>query len=381
MAPDAAGFLRPVQSAALDPAQEAALTQICPGLGQTVVAGGRPDHPLWGPFLAMSKGHAADPALRHAGASGGGLSAMALWLLDSGTVDAVLVTEADPDNPLGNRTTLVRDRAGVLAAAGSRYAPASPLAGLRARLIPGARHALVGKPCDVAAFRALAAQDPALAQAVPVVLSFFCAGTPSLTGARRVVERMGADPAAVRAFRYRGMGWPGLASATLADGTVRQMSYAESWGKVLSAHVQHRCRICADGTGTAADLVFADAWEADADGYPLFEEAEGESLIVARTALGADLLAGARAAGRLVAGPFDPAGLAAIQPGQRSRRQGLLGRLAALWLLGRPVPRYRGLGLRAAARQGGPRVVWRNFLGMARRALRRRRPAAPRPQD
>ena len=372
MQADDRGFLRPRQTGALTAAEEALLARLCPGLHQRVDAAGRKRHPLWGPWLEMLTGHATDPDLRHAGASGGGLSAVALHLLDSGRVDRVIQTAADPDQPLGNATVVSTGRAEVLAAAGSRYAPAAPLDGLRDRLTPGRRHAFVGKPCDVAALRELMAGDPALAAAIPVVLSFFCAGTPSLAGGRELLGRMGARPEELRAFRYRGMGWPGRATARLADDSERSMSYHDSWGGVLSRHVQHRCRICADGTGVAADLVFADAWEADAQGYPLFEEAAGRSLIVVRTPRGAEVLAAARAAGRITTQPFAVEGLAAIQPGQRNRRVGLAARLLALRLILRPVPRYDGLENWAAARLGGPRRFVRNVLGMLRRGLLRR---------
>lgn len=368
------GQLRPRQHAALTEAEDVALSRVCPGLGQSVVAGDRTDDPLWGPWLQMCTGHATDPALRHAGASGGGLSALALFLIETGHVDGVIQTAAAPDLPVGNVTVLSVDRGGVLEAAGSRYAPASPLAGLEVRTEPGKRYAFIGKPCDVAALRALVQDRPALAARFPVMLSFFCAGTPSLTGAEAVLAALGADKGQVTGFRYRGNGWPGQATATLADGSTRSMSYHDSWGQILSKHVQHRCRICADGTGTAADLVCADAWEADARGYPVFAEAPGTSLIVARTALGVDLLAQAVAAGRIETTDFEVSSLTAIQPGQRDRRRGLLGRLLALRLLGFPVPAYRGLGLRAAARQGGAKVTLRNFLGMLRRARRKARP-------
>jgi coenzyme F420 hydrogenase subunit beta len=159
--------------------------------------------------------------------------------------------------------------------------------------------------------------------------------------------------------------------AVLADGTERSMSYHESWGGVLSRHVQHRCKICADGTGVAADIVCADAWDTDAEGYPQFEDRPGVSLVMARTDLGARLLEGAVAARRIVTEPYDIAGLAHIQPGQRDRRRALIARLAALWVLRRPVPRYRGLRLAAAARQNSlGRLVW-NFIGTLRRALQR----------
>lgn len=367
------GFPRPRQLAPLSADQEAAIAAACPGLGQKVAPAGRRDDVLWGPWIEAVTGWAADPDLRHAGASGGGLSALLLHLLHSERVDAVVQIAADPARPHGNVTVISTDRAGILAAAGSRYAPSSPLARLADWLADGRRFAVVGKPCDVAALRALAERDAAVARAFPVILAFFCAGVPSHAGGRAVLAALGLAPDEIAAFRFRGNGWPGRATAVLKDGTERSMSYPDSWGGILSHHVQHRCKICADGTGTAADLVCADAWEADAKGYPRFDEAPGTSLILARTALGAEILAEARAAGRIETRPFDMDHLAAIQPGQRERRRAVLARLAGLWLLGRPIPRYEGLHLRAAARQAPFSKRLRNFLGMIRRTLRPRR--------
>ncbi|MFN4128287.1 MAG: hypothetical protein ACK4GC_00485, partial [Paracoccaceae bacterium] len=81
MATVAPGYLRPRQTAPLTPAQDALIAVVCPGLGQTVVAAGRADPVLWGPYVSMQTGWATDPALRHAGASGGGLSTMLVHLL------------------------------------------------------------------------------------------------------------------------------------------------------------------------------------------------------------------------------------------------------------------------------------------------------------
>lgn len=368
------GFLRPRQTAPLTPAEDAAIARACPALGQTVEAAGRPDPVLWGPYVTMETGWATDPAVRFAGSSGGALSMILLHLLEEGIVDAVVQTTADADLPIGNATVVTRGREGVIAAAGSRYAPSAPLSDLPAQVASGRRHAFVGKPCDCVALRAMRESDPAVAAAFPVILSFFCAGVPSHAGGRAVLEAMGAPFEETERFRFRGNGWPGRATATLRDGSERSMSYHDSWGRILSKHVQHRCKICPDGTGAAADIVCADAWESDERGYPTFEEAEGVSLIVARTDLGRALVEGARAAGRIETRPFDVEALAGIQPGQRERKRALLARLSALRLVGRPVPRYRGLQLAAAARQNPVARNARNFLGMLRRSFRRARP-------
>lgn len=365
------GYLRPHQTAPLTAAEDALVATVCPGLGQSVTADGRADPILWGPFVTMQTGWATDPVIRFAGSSGGALSMLLVHLLEAGTVDAVVQTAAAPNLSIGNTTVITADIAGITAAAGSRYAPSAPLADVRAQAASGRRFAFVGKPCDAAALRAICGQDTAIAAAFPVILSFFCAGVPSHAGGRAVLAALGTDLDATASFRFRGNGWPGLATATGHDGAERSMSYHDSWGKILSKHVQHRCKICADGTGVAADIVCADAWESDAKGYPLFSEAPGVSLIVARTALGAELIDAARAAGRIETQPFDITTLAAIQPGQRERRRALFARLAALRLVGRPVPRYRGLQIAAAARQNPVSRNIKNFLGTLRRALRR----------
>lgn len=366
------GFLRPEQTGELSVEQDRMIVDICPGLGQTVEAGDRVDDVLWGPFLQMRTGWACDPDLRHAGASGGGLSAILAHLLAEGVVDAVVQTAADPAMPIGNATVVTVDDTEILAAAGSRYAASAPLCGLSENLLDGRRFAFVGKPCDVAALRALIHVRPEVGNVFPVILSFFCAGVPSHAGVREVLRSLDTKEQETVSFRYRGNGWPGRATAVLADGTQRSMSYHESWGGILSKHVQHRCKICADGTGVAADIVCADAWESDNRGYPVFSEAPGISLIVARTRLGERLVAAAETAGRIETAAFDPSRLAAIQPGQRERRRALLARLVGLLITGKGVPRYAGLHLLAAARQNTLRRNLTNFAGMVRRVIRGR---------
>ena len=162
-----------------------------------------------------------------------------------------------------NKTVVTTKAASLAAAAGSRYAPSAPLEDLAAYLADhratGRRFAVLGKPCDAAALRALVQEDAEAAAAFPVILSFFCAGVPSHTGGRAVLAALGTKEAEVASFRYRGNGWPGRATALLHEGSARSMSYHDSWGGILSDHVQHRCKICADGTGVAADIACADA--------------------------------------------------------------------------------------------------------------------------
>lgn len=320
---------------------------VCPG--RTVAgqhAPGAVRHPMLGPVLGSWAAWAADEELRFAGSSGGALSALAAWMLESGRVDEVVTARADASDPIRTITTRLVDHHEVLATAGSRYAPVGNAA--HASLDP--RAAFVGKPCEASAVRALAA---AQGRPAPVLLSFFCAGTPSQHATEALLDGLGvAGP--VRDLWYRGHGWPGHFTVTDQAGAEHRVDYDRSWGDTLGPTIQWRCKICPDGVGESADVVAADFWRADDRGYPLFEEADGVSALIARTDAGVRLVTDAIAAGVITTQPLDPDDLARVQPFQVQRRATLWGRLLGARLAGVPVPRYVDFGLvRLAA--GRPR--------------------------
>lgn len=361
------GFLRPV------PKEDRASVDIpvgCPGLSLSAPRDARYHDPVWGPLVGAFTGHTIDPELRHKSASGGALSAMLVSVLDHHCVDAIVQTARHPTHPMQNTTVISKTRDDVLQASGSRYAPSSPLDCLPKLLGDGNRYAFVGKPCDVAALWAMREADARIRESFPILVSFFCAGVPSLKGADEVVTQMGSAPQDVAFFDYRGPGWPGQAKARLTDGRTGRMSYARSWGGILSKHVQHRCKICADGSGVFADIAFADVWAADASGYPIFEERPGQSLILCRTLLGKDLLRDA--AGHITSTKYNLEALAQIQPGQVRRRRAALARLIGLRLMGQPIPKFRGMGLWRMALANSWRDNLKNCLGMMRRTWRKR---------
>lgn len=366
---DPRGWWRPEAVADARPGTDALLAAACPGarVSPWDRAGGSRVDPLWGPIIRVMTAHATDPEVRHRASSGGALSALAIHLLATGAVDRVLHVGMDPAAPLLTAIRRSAGRADVIAGAGSRYAPAAPLAGLAAELQRPGRILFIGKPCDAGALRQLIAARPELGARIPFILSFFCAGTPSQDGTTRLVERMGLVPAEVVQFRYRGDGWPGFATAITGDGRTARLSYAESWGEVLSKEMQLRCKICADAVGGVADVAAADAWYGGESGYPAFDEADGRSLLISRTAAGDALVAEAEAAGVLSTAPLEVGEIERMQPSQARRRREVAARVAALKLAGRPVPAMDGLALAEAAAQAPLRQRLRATLGLIKR--------------
>ena len=373
---DTHGWWRPVPRGAARQETDALLAKTCPGARLSPWEGGDPDRAidtLWGPWKRVMTANAADPEVRHLASSGGALSALAIHLLQTRRVDRVLHVSMEPGSPLLTAIHRSFDRADVLVGAGSRYAPAAPLAEIGAELERGGRILFIGKPCDAGAVRELTRADPVAAERIPYILSFFCAGTPSQRGTDRILDRLGVAKDEVEHFRYRGDGWPGYATATRRDGSTERISYEKSWGGILSKEVQFRCKICADGIGGAADVAAADAWYGGETGYPSFDEADGRSLMISRTTRGEELVREAEAAGVIRTEPLALGEIPKMQPSQARRRELVASRMMAMRLALRTPPETDGLLVAEASRRAGLFDNLKSLAGTFRRIIQPRK--------
>jgi coenzyme F420 hydrogenase subunit beta len=364
---NAAGYLRPVLHAPLSETMSRELARACPAsyLGHNATEAAATKHDLWGPLLSTRTAHSSDAEIWKQGSSGGVLSALSWYLLAQGKVTGVVQIAVSTDDPLTNQVQISRSRQDIIRAAGSRYAPAAPLNRLSEWIsATEERLAFVGKPCDVAALRQYLRDKPELQARFPYLLSFMCAGVPSIKGTHEVLSTMGAKAGELASFRYRGDGWPGMARAVQRDGQAFEMDYNSSWGKILGKYLQFRCKICPDGTGEFADIVCADAWYGE-NGYPDFAERDGRSLLLTRTAAGEALVLEAIAAGAIQASDLPVADIARMQPYQVTRKQMVLGRTIATKLGLGVAPRYHRLGLLKASMKVSPvkwlRQAWGTF--------------------
>lgn len=364
---ESSGYLRPQQMEPLDKDEDDAIQAVCPGISLKRPVSNTQNHLIWGPYETARLGWSTDPKLRFHGSSGGALSAIANYLIESGTVEFVLNIGVSDERPLDNDVKISRTTEDIFKTAGSRYSPSAPLTDLSNYLDGDARFAIIAKPCDIAAVRKLAKLDPRVDKMIPVLLSFFCAGIPSRLGTLEILKALGVDEENITQFKYRGDGWPGKSTAVTKSGKTKSMSYSDSWGGILSKHIQFRCKICPDGSGAFADIVCADAWHSDEKGYPIFEDVEGRSLVMARTRAGEAIVTAASEQNFIDVSDFDLKELTAMQPGQFRRSQALLARLLAFPFRARTIPSYRGFHMIQNARKAGLWNNVRNFLGTLRR--------------
>ena len=370
---DAAGFSRPVIDAAIDQEDERKIAASCPAVTLAPWGDVAHIHPYWGPYQAVLTGHATDEALRRGASSGAAISGLLIHALEAGQIEGVVQTAADPADPRRTITQVSRTAADITACFGSRYGPSSPLADIGRLLAGEGRFAFVGKPCDASALKALGRVDDRVGERFPLILSFFCAGVPSIKGTDQILADLGVASGDLADFRYRGDGWPGYATAIRHDGSIERMSYEESWGNRLSKHVQFRCKICPDAVGGSADIACADAWYGGESGYPQFEEMDGRSLIMVRSEAGAALLASALKAGDVAAEPLALDEIDLMQPSQARRKRLIASRLLALAFTLQSRPSFTGVSIGKAARRAGFGETVKSFLGLVRRVVQGRK--------
>lgn len=338
------GYERPVVVGDLDHSTVDRIYEVCPGtriegLPDRLVEGSTHIDPVWGPWRRIVRAWAADPVVRHEGSTGGVLTALAIYLLESGRVDLVLHARPSTTEPTFGERHMSFTRADVMAGVGARYGPTAPLVDVGEVLEMGLPFAFIGKPCDVAALRNLGRHDPRVDQLVRYMLTPVCGGYMPPAATTAFLGRMGVDPSEVTGLRYRGRGCPGPTRIETADGST-EAHYLDFWGEDESMWMlPWRCKVCPDGIGEAADLAAADTWPG---GSPTREESAddpGTNAVVVRTAAGLELLEAAERDGALVVErDATPEEMSDYQPHQVRKKQAVASRYLGMLDEGLIVP-------------------------------------------
>ncbi|MFH1033587.1 MAG: Coenzyme F420 hydrogenase/dehydrogenase, beta subunit C-terminal domain [Pseudomonadota bacterium] len=263
-----------------DPDQKRA--QLLAGLGRPRV------EPL-GPVASAWWGRATAPDLAGRVQYGGVVSTLMALALQEGIIGEAVLTQAGlRGGPEGVR---VRERAEVLAAAGSIYAAGGSLAALNQALAEPAEPAqpalgLVGLPCQAYAAASMAAH-PRYPQAgrIKLIVGLFCTLNLAARGLRGVLEAADVQGPVTRAD------FPPPPAGVL-EVTTRRGTTAIPLDRIRPV-VLKGCSLCPDLTAELADLSVGAA-----EGRP------GWNTILVRSDQGAELLEMARARGLLEMEPM-----------------------------------------------------------------------------
>lgn len=345
---------------------------ICPGysvntsLGNSSVNPGGGGNLLIGPTLSIWEGAASDDEIRFRASSGGLLTALSLYCLEKEGMELVMHTGANQENPWMNQTVTSRNRDELLSNVGSRYVASSPCDNVSLIEESSSPCVFIGKPCDTAAISALRKRRPKLDANLGLVLTFCCAGVPSVRGSLDLLEKLSIKKEAVNHLSYRGDGWPGGFSIIGKNGKKRKLlDYIKSW-HFLQKYRSFRCHICPDGLGELCDISCGDAWHR----YSEKVDDPGLSLAMVRTHRGEEIISKAMASGYIKLTPSSPERVIAAQ-GLVERRKVVFGRQLAMKILIVPTTKFIGFKLFKSWLQTSPIIMVKSVLGTLRRLVLR----------
>ena len=330
------------------------ITKLCPG----IVVEDEKNCSDWGNVIDVKEAWANDDNLRFKAASGGVTSALAIYLLEHRKVDAILQVGVKDGDYLYNELKVSKNRNDVLKNAQSRYAPAMTMVNIKSILDnSGDIYAFIGKPCDIAAIRNLCKVYPEYSKRFKYLISIFCAGMPSYNATIKTWKQSGYTDEP-QTLKYRGEGWPGTFKAVWKDTRKYELSYNNSWGKVLGRDLAFRCKICPDGIGLLADIATGDSWNTR-NGYPDFSESDGRNFCFIRSEKGRLLFDEAVKHGYIEKKDLDIDNIKEMQQYQYQRRHTVGWRIIVANLVSVGLIRFKGIGyMRMAMKTNFVRGVW-----------------------
>lgn len=341
-------------------------SKICPASG-SAFSETKTDK-IWGSAEAVYLGWSTDLKLRKRASSGGILTSICCYLLETHKVDAVIHICMDDNTPWRTKVCISNSISDLIERCGSRYAISAPLENILQLLEKDMTYAFIGKPCDVSALRMYLNVENQLNVKIPYMFSFFCAGIPSEKANLKLLNHLGGmAPEHCKNLQYRGNGWPGFASAIDDSGKQYIMSYEDSWGRILGRDIRHTCRFCLDGIGEMADIACGDAWYLTQDMKPDFSENDGRNVVFARSVKGNLLLKELLHTGKIHLEDYNINDLKYIQKFQYERRATMISMIMALKIFGKRTPNYKISKLLDFARYVDIKTQIRRFLGTIKR--------------
>jgi coenzyme F420 hydrogenase subunit beta len=357
MAVTSGGDERPVVCGDLDHQTVDLIYDVCPGtrvegLPTRLIEEATHQNKIWGPYREMVMAYAADPEVRFRAATGGVLTALALYLLHSGQVDFILHVKASNERPSFGERHISRLAADVITASGSRYGPTAVLSDMESLLELNKPFAFVGKPCDIAALRNLARHDNRVDALVRYWLTPVCGGFMPSKDLREFLGEQGIEFQKIHSLSYRGYGCPGPTRIEMTDGQVIEKNYLDMWEDASSWSLPFRCKICPDGIGEGADIAAADTWPGGSPTWEGQKTDKGTNAVIVRTAAGQALIKAAAAEGFLVVeDEIGPDELSDFQPHQVAKKYASWARHLGLRTSGQLAPETERLRIRELAEE------------------------------
>lgn len=324
-------------------------TKSCPGadvdfpeLSRTLFNASYDEHDLQGHTENLYIAHPADNDVRFAGASGGMVTGLLLYLLEKKEIDGALVVNFDSDQPYRTTGILATTAEEIKEAAQSKYCVTPSMEVLRELRKKKGKYAIVALPCQIHGLRKLQQADPGLGGKIGYIFGLYCNCTLKPNGHLEAIKACNIPLKDVARFGFRGAGWPGGFVVDKKDGSqvrLHTINIKNVMNVMFRLFGAERCYLCVDALAEYADLSFGDFWAFDYAGD--LAKMERCTLISQRTATGEKLMQQAAADGAIVLNtlPKEYMSQRILKMAQGKKGRNRV-RLLRMLLQGKPVPDY-----------------------------------------
>jgi len=242
-------------------------------------------HAFIGPYERIGIGFAADPTIRHEGASGGIISAILIWLLKQQKIDGAVVLGMSEKEPWLTQAFIATTPEEVLQGAQSKYIISSTNDILPEIEAFDGKLAYVGLPGQIQSIRKLQRMKHPSVKNIVYIFGPFYGNTLHFSSVHSFLKTHGEkDYHNITKLYFRYGEWPGNMRVELKSGRVIELKKFHA-NYLIPFHILRNSLYCTDLTNEFTDISGGDAWA------PVYEErGKGFSMVISRSKKGDALL-------------------------------------------------------------------------------------------
>jgi coenzyme F420 hydrogenase subunit beta len=246
----------------------------CKSLCVDVCAGVQEDPSLWkkepivaetyddycaGPIQETWIGYSTDPVTRARGTSGGLVTGLLVYLLETGRIDGVLLVGPNKEDALQHDIVIARTREEIEDSWGSKYYPMPIGRRFRELVSSDEKFAVVLLGCHMRSLRLMERKLPRLRQSIVLRIGLICGYCAGFKAVQDQAKDFGIpDLSQNKRIDYREGKWPGYVRIQTPEMDKRTIIY--DFLQRIPFTTNYRCTICSDLMNETADITVGDAW-------------------------------------------------------------------------------------------------------------------------
>ncbi|PLX00004.1 MAG: hypothetical protein C0594_16280 [Marinilabiliales bacterium] len=293
-------------------------------------------HTYIGPYTQISIGHSTDTEIRSKGASGGIISAVLIYLLESGKIDGVITLGMSKKEPWLTQAMIATSREEIIEAAQSKYIISSVNEILAVSSEFKGRLAYVGLPGQVQSIRKLQAMNHPSVANIEYIFGPFYGNTLHFSSIKSFLKTYKEkDYTQIEKLYFRHGEWPGNMRIELKSGRIIELKKFHA-NYLIPFHILKNSLYCSDLANEFTDISGGDAWA------PVYEErGKGFSMIIGRSVKGQHIIDEMVKKGLLVANPIsEDEAIEMHSHGYDLKKRGTFIRIKIRKFFGKSVPDY-----------------------------------------